>query len=109
GFFRVPSPRRSGERNTIYEREFRRRARGTPDAFTSQRRHIWGASTLPSRRHEMRKIGLLVGVSFGLATLALTPDLAAAEHVTVVPRPGVVAQPGVVYVQPAPAPNTVTV
>jgi hypothetical protein len=41
----------------------------------------------------MRKIGLLVGVSFGLATLALTPDLAAAEHVTVVPRPGVVAQP----------------
>ena len=57
----------------------------------------------------MRKIGLLVGVSFGLATLALTPDLAAAEHVTVVPRPGVVAQPGVVYVQPAPAPNTVTV
>jgi hypothetical protein len=57
----------------------------------------------------MRKIGLLVGVSFGLATLALTPELAAAEHVIVVPQPGVVAQPGVVYVQPAPAPKSVTV
>ena len=57
----------------------------------------------------MRKIGLLVGVSFGLATLALTAQLAAAEHITVVPQPGVVAQPGVVYVQPAPAPKSVTV
>jgi hypothetical protein len=57
----------------------------------------------------MKKIGLLVGVPFGLATLLLSAELAAAEHVTVVPRPGVVAQPGVVYVQPAPAPRSVTV
>ena len=57
----------------------------------------------------MRKMGLLVGVSFGLATLVFTAELAAAEHVTVVPQPGVVAQPGVVYVQPAPAPKSVTV
>ena len=57
----------------------------------------------------MRKIGLLVGASFGLATLALTAELAAAEHVTVVPQPGAVAPPGVVYVQPAPAPKSVTV
>jgi hypothetical protein len=57
----------------------------------------------------MRKIGLLVGVSFGIATIALTAELAAAEHVTVVPQPGVVAQPGVVYVQPAPVPKSVTV
>jgi hypothetical protein len=56
----------------------------------------------------MRKIGLLVGASFGLATLALTAELAAAEHITVVPQPGV-AQPGVIYVQPAPAPKSVTV
>lgn len=57
----------------------------------------------------MRKLGLLVGVSLGLATLALTAEFAAAEHVTVVPQPRVVAQPGVVYVQPAPAPKSVTV
>jgi hypothetical protein len=57
----------------------------------------------------MKKIGLLVGVPFGLATLLLSAELAAAEHVTVVPQPGVVAQPGVVYVQPAPAPRSVTV
>jgi hypothetical protein len=58
----------------------------------------------------MRKIGLLVGASFGIATLALTAELAAAEHITVVPQPGVVvAQPGVVYTQPAPAPRSVTV
>ena len=58
----------------------------------------------------MRKIGLLVGASFGIATLALTAELAAAEHITVVPQPGVVvAEPGVVYTQPAPAPRSVTV
>jgi len=57
----------------------------------------------------MRKIGLLVGVSFGLATLALTAELAAAEHVTVVQPPRVVVQPGVVYAQPTPAPRSVTV
>jgi hypothetical protein len=56
----------------------------------------------------MKTFGLLVGVSFGLGTLALTPTLAAAEHVTVIPQPGLVAQPGVVYAQPAP-PKSVTV
>ena len=97
-FLPRPSPRPSDGESTDFRTRIPALGSGTSDAFRVSV-DILGASTLRRQARDER-FGFSCRRFVRPRHAGAHGGFAAAEHVTVVPQPGVVAQPGVVYVQP---------